>query len=256
MNQPAPLRVLVVSPYCPYPPVWGAATRVYQLIRHLSGQHAVTLLSYANPGDGSARQRLLEICDDVRLVPNDPRSGWKRRNLQARSLLDRTPFRVREYCTQQMQAAIHECLRGGRYDVVQIESSPMTCFEYATDAPLVLDEHNIESELLRRHGVGERSWARRRFNSLESWKQEGLEGSAWRKVAACAVTSEREVAIVASRAPQTRIAVVPNAVDPYFFSPAEDAVPVNPRSVVFTGLMSYRPNLDGARYLVDEIFPR
>ncbi|MGZ4664698.1 MAG: glycosyltransferase family 4 protein, partial [Frankiaceae bacterium] len=118
------------------------------------------------------------------------------------------------------------------------------------------DEHNIESELLHRHGAGERSWARRRFNSLESWKQEVLEGNAWRKVAACAVTSEREVATVAARAPQTRIAVVPNAVDLDFFSPAEDAVAVNPRSVVFTGLMSYRPNLDGARYLVDEIFPR
>jgi len=256
MTQHWPLRVLVVSPYCPYPPTWGAATRVYQLIRHLSARHSVTLVSYASPGAADARQRLLEICDDVRLVPQEPRPGWRRRQLQARSLFDRTPFRVRENRSRRMQTVIEECLRGGGYDVVQIESSTMTCFEYATDAPLVLDEHNIESELLRRHGAGESSWPRRRFNDLESWKQERLEGSAWRKVAACAVTSEREVATVASQAPRTAVAVVPNAVDVGFFSPAGNSGAVNPRSIVFTGLMSYRPNLDGARYMVEEILPR
>jgi glycosyltransferase involved in cell wall biosynthesis len=49
------------------------------------------------------------------------------------------------------------------------------------------------------------------------------------------------------------VAVVPNAVDPDYFSPSE--TPVAPHTVVFSGTLNYRPNLDGARYLIDEIWP-
>ena len=68
-----------------------------------------------------------------------------------------------------------------------------------------------------------------------------------------AITSEREVRIVRSIAPHTPAANVPNGVDTEFFAPVP--APPEPDSLVFTGLLSYRPNIDAVQHLVNDIFP-
>jgi glycosyltransferase involved in cell wall biosynthesis len=118
----------------------------------------------------------------------------------------------------------------------------------------VLDEHNIEYELLGRLHRGERSTLRRAQYRLEEHKVRRFERSSWGRVDGVAVTSEREEVIVRRHAPGTSTAVVPNGVDLEYFSPGDDEVKEG--EIVFTGLMTYRPNLDGARYLVDDVLPR
>jgi glycosyltransferase involved in cell wall biosynthesis len=68
------------------------------------------------------------------------------------------------------------------------------------------------------------------------------------------VTSEREARIVRSVAPGAPVEVVPNGVDLDVFRPSP--TPPEPCSVVFNGILDYRPNLDAATHLVDEIWPR
>jgi glycosyltransferase involved in cell wall biosynthesis len=70
---------------------------------------------------------------------------------------------------------------------------------------------------------------------------------------ACVVTSEREVDAVRACAPDTPVAVVPNAVDVKYFAPCDTSV--TPHTVIFNGTLDYRPNLDAARYLIDDIWP-
>jgi hypothetical protein len=58
----ARLRILVISPSLPYPPVWGFGVRVYQLLRSLSRVHDVSLLTYGSPADADAVAQLRRIC--------------------------------------------------------------------------------------------------------------------------------------------------------------------------------------------------
>ncbi|HEY6057310.1 MAG TPA: hypothetical protein VIV06_04720, partial [Candidatus Limnocylindrales bacterium] len=51
---PGPLRILVVAPFLPYPPEVGTATRIFQLARHLSRRHEVTLIAYGRASDAAA----------------------------------------------------------------------------------------------------------------------------------------------------------------------------------------------------------
>jgi glycosyltransferase involved in cell wall biosynthesis len=66
------------------------------------------------------------------------------------------------------------------------------------------------------------------------------------------VTSERELSQVTSIVPGKPVATVPNGVDLSGFAP-RGAVPTS--GLVFTGLMSYRPNVDAVTYFVREILP-
>ncbi|MGH2876253.1 MAG: glycosyltransferase, partial [Solirubrobacteraceae bacterium] len=68
------------------------------------------------------------------------------------------------------------------------------------------------------------------------------------------VTSDREEPVVAAAAPELPTAVVPNGVDVANFSPSD--APTEPRTLVFNGILDYRPNLDAAHHLVEEIWPR
>ena len=54
-------------------------------------------------------------------------------------------------------------------------------------------------------------------------------------------------------APATPIMVAPNAVNVDYFCPSDE--PSHGDALVMTGLMHYRPNIDGAIYFVREIFP-
>jgi glycosyltransferase involved in cell wall biosynthesis len=123
----------------------------------------------------------------------------------------------------------------------------------ASVAAVVLDEHNIEYEILQRMSDGEHSLSRRAFNTLEYLKCRPFEQRLWRKVDACAVPSDREAGLIRKKAPATPTAVVPNAVDPDYFTPS--SAPPERDTLIFTGLLSYRPNLDAATYLVNEILP-
>jgi glycosyltransferase involved in cell wall biosynthesis len=235
-------------------PTWGAGTRIYQLARHLSSDHEVTLLSYAEPSEGPKVAPLRDFCREVRLVPTRPDGPIIRRGRQLRWTASRIPFHAREFYGAPMQAALDSLLAEQRFDIVQIELLQMTCFRLRTDAKLVLDEHNVEYELLRRMNQGERSAIRRAHHSLEERKVRGFERRCWGRVDGVAVTSRREELIVRQDAPTTPTAVVPNCVDLEYFSSGGDEG--EPGEIVFTGLLTYRPNLDAAYHLVDDIMPR
>jgi len=245
------LRVLVVSPWFPYPARSGSKQRVYQLVRQLAVHHDVTLLSYVRVGEEPDVAGLRREVP-VEFVRERPRRVPKRVS-QAVSAFSRRPFSSRTIHSRAMQRAIDTICSRNTFDVIQLESSLLCAFDFPLDIPLVLDEHNIEYEVFQRMGDSERSLPRRVFHRVEEYRFRRFEQRAWERVAACALTSEREEEIVRRLSPSTPTAVVPNGVDLGFF--ALDGVRPEPTTIMFNGLLAYRPNLDAAHYLVEEIWP-
>lgn len=248
------MRILMVTARLPFPTTWGAATRDYQLARHLAARHDVTMLCYAGDEEGEAVQSLRRELADVRVVPLPDVGGVARRVAQLRTLASPVPFTVSEERSPAMQREIDRLLGGGGFDAVQVESVRMLGLRFPRTIPLVLDEHNIEYELRQRMSESERSGPRRYFSRAEYRKLRRVEQRSWRAVQACAVTSEREQRIVEAVAPATPCRTVPNGVDTDYFA-ASGAPPVAD-NLVFTGMLAYRPNWDAVHYLVEEIFPR
>ena len=119
--------------------------------------------------------------------------------------------------------------------------------------PGIVDEHNIESELLGRMAATESSRLRRSYNRWEHVRYRAFEDHVWSAMDGCATTSERDAQAVRERCPGLAVTVVPNGVDPGEFAPT--GTPVTPDSVVFTGLLRYRPNVDGITWFLDEVWP-
>jgi sugar transferase (PEP-CTERM/EpsH1 system associated) len=245
-------RILVVTPQLPDPPQWGFAIRVRALVRELSRRHSVTLLTYAWPRSQAANVRALEgLCDSVHTVrPPWPDEGDQTGRL--RSLVSRVPYAVRRLTSPAMQSALDHLLVDGSFDMVQVESSLMSTLDLTRAPVTILDEHNIEYELLERSLRIKGALLRRAFNLVEFLKVRHAERQLWTRYDGCVVTSARELSEVSAFASGKPAAVVPNGVDLDHFVPQPR---VSTSGLVFTGLMSYRPNIDAVTYFVKEILP-
>jgi len=231
---------------------------VYQLVRHLSRGHQVTLLTYGREDEGREVEAenvaaIRAVGADVRVVP-PPRPTGGKRGAQALSLLSPRSYQTASLQSPAMQDTITRLLAGQTFDLVQVESSQMAGFDFGGRVPLVLDEHNLEYELLFRLYQGERSPGRRLYNWAEYVKFRREEQTCWRRADACLLTSGREREILRGLLPDKPAVTVPNGVDIEFYRPSD--VAVEPDSLVFTGLMSYRPNIDGVVWFVEEVLPR
>jgi len=246
------VRILIISTQFPYPSRSGFEVRVYQLMRQLARRHEVTLLSYALPEEGEDVAALAAELT-VRVVERSASPTKAKRAVQLLSLASQLPYACREVRSQQMQRAIDELCARVQFDVIQLESVLACQFSLPAGPKKLLDEHNIEYELLRRQSEQERSSIRRVYSRVEHARVRRFEQSAWKRVDGCLVTSERELEIVRRHAPEIAAAVVPNGVDLEYFQATDR--PIEPFSAVFNGVLDYRPNVDAALYLVDQIWP-
>ncbi len=247
------LRILIVSATLPYPPQWGWGIRVYQLLRHLAERHEVSLLCHAPPWVGEHLDALRKVCASVRLVQWDQRR-LEKRWAQLRSISTTRSYKHSRFENVPMREALMRLLAEQQYDVVQVEGSDMMwCLSEAMQPVTVLDEHNIEYELLLRGFRSELSLPRKLFYLLEAVKARAEEVRYWRRADGCALTSVREEAIVRAAVPDAATAVVPNGVDPDYFRPAAGSP--DPHRIVFTGLMSYAPNVDAVIHFVKKVLP-
>jgi glycosyltransferase involved in cell wall biosynthesis len=217
------MKILIVAAQFPYPPRSGFAMRVYHLARQLARRHEVTLLSYAQPHERDGVAPLSEEFS-VRAIEREPMSRLAKRSAQAASMFSLRPYYCRDVYSEAMQTAIRELCSGGAFDVVQLESSFLCGFDIPGGARLVIDEHNVESEVFRRMFEGEKAPHRRLFNRVEYARFRRFEERWWNRADGCVVTSDRELPTVTGRAPHTPVTVVANGVDLEYFSPSKARV--------------------------------
>ncbi len=118
-------RVLYLTQVLPYPLDSGAKVRQYHMIRHLSRQHEVTLVSFTRPDDPpEAVDRLKAICQEVHVVPMR-RTLWRNLVATAKGLVTGLPVLVTRDEIGQMKALLSELTRQTRFDVVHADQLSM-----------------------------------------------------------------------------------------------------------------------------------
>ena len=118
-------------------------------------------------------------------------------------------------------------------------------------APLILCEHNVESEYWLREM---RSRPRRALkNGVTYLRWRRFEAAVWQKADAIAVVSELDRIRVQEVRPDTGV-VIPNgiSIDNYSFIPPSQR---KGRKILFVGLLSYLPNIEASQTLAEGVLP-
>jgi|SRR5579883_279767 sugar transferase (PEP-CTERM/EpsH1 system associated) len=247
------MNILIVSPQIPYP-LWGAGTRNYQLLKALAQRHTVSLLSLAT-GFKMPDDYVAELEKYVRgafhLFTPSPSS---RRRDQLLHTLHGTSYILESHLLSEIQQTIDKLFTACTYDAVLFESSLVAGYSLPRRVKVIIDQHNIEHELLRRTYQNEKKWLRKWYNWREYRLVRAAEFERCRKADAIAVTSERERSILQSELPESFIEVVPNGVDIEYFN--GNTLQEVEGHIVFTGSLEYYPNVDAVLSFARNCWPR
>lgn len=230
-------RILIASPYLPFPLSHGAAVRIYNLIRETVDEFDVILVAFVEEPRPVPRE-LLELCVEVVTVH---RKG-------THALVSRgRPDTVEEFDTPTFHAALTQSIAKWKPQAVQLEFTQMAVYAKDCRVPTILVEHDITydlyAQMLARPETSD--WETRRQHDL--WL--GFEKEAWRNVTRVVTMSEKDRAVVGARA-----TAIGNGVDLVRFQPSPDAP--QPRRLLFIGSFAHKPNVLALEFFLKEVFPQ
>ena len=254
------MKLLFVTPYLPSPPRFGGQRRLHGLMREMGASHEVSVLSLGEPAGQveSSVRATREYCRGAVKVAGTLRcaAGGKKRALQLATMVSPWSYEHVAYQAGALQKALDETLSRERFDVVQFEFAQMAGYRTssARNRPLlVLDEHNIEFDVVRRTADAEVGPLRRLYSAVNWRKLRREERAAWRRFDGCVVTSARDREVLGADQPGVRSCVVPNGVDVDDFVP--DSSPPAADTILFFGAINYHPNTDGLLFFLREVWP-
>jgi glycosyltransferase involved in cell wall biosynthesis len=234
-------RVLVVSPYLPWPLSHGGAVRIYNLCRALAHEVDFILACFRENGETVHYDKLYKVFREVYIVDTD----------EKRPASQGVPAQVAEYRNRAMEELIRSlCLERG-VDLVQLEYTQMAGYRDQTETiPTLLVEHDITSTLHRQLAeMSGDAGARWEYERWLTFEREALQESnaVWTMS-----HQDREIAVNFGAAPAA-VSVVPNGVDLVRFRPETKSG--SQRTVLFVGSFRHLPNLMAFEVLREQIMP-
>lgn len=257
------LRILYVTQLPPSPPRFGAQARMHGLMAALGKRHALTAVSLVDENfvPEESRRAMQAYCDEVVLVPNPaPTSGSGKRLLQLRSLASRHSFERRLWSVPGLQSAIDAAHARTRFDLVNLEFPYLGHLRLAPSGsaapPVFVDSHEIAHQLARQIGRQQGGALRYLYGELNWRKLRREELGAYRRAEGVYFCSKADEERARALVPMRRTAVVPNAADVEHLRPRSDDPPPDGETLLFFGLLSTQPNVDGILWFAREVWPR
>jgi glycosyltransferase involved in cell wall biosynthesis len=259
------LEILFVSQIPPSPPRFGAQARIHGLMTELARRHDLTAAMLVDDEFDmeECRRAMQAYCREVVLLANPyGREDFSKRLLQARSLFSPRSFERLRVTVPAMQLALNELLRKRRFDLVNLEFSFLGHCNLRQAPPgesppaLIVDSHNIDYELARQYARSGSSLVRRLYAEVNWRKLRREELATYGDADGVTLCSETDAQRLTDQVPSARTAVIPNAADVEYYQPRSSDPKPDGRTVVFFGLMSYVPNIDGVTHFIQDIWPR
>jgi sugar transferase (PEP-CTERM/EpsH1 system associated) len=248
------MKVLFLTHRVPYAPNRGDRIRAFHILRFLkSTGFEVCLVALAHERDERASDNgLARLVDELHLVPVPRRTNLVRAAMRLGGSQTLTHLLLD---SPELTPLLTGIRRDWRPDVVLALCSSMARFAMLpplADLPLVIDLIDVDS--FKWQSLAERSsfpfnW----IYAREARLLRQFEVTSCKAACSTIVVSEKEAAALRSLDASLTPVVVPLGVDVGHFRP--DRQPSG-SGVIFTGVFSYRPNLDGALWLIDEVWPR
>lgn len=243
------MRVLYLSQRVPYPPNRGDRITTFHQVRHLAKRHEVICHAFTDePGDSASIEALEKL--GARVVVDHVRPIFSRVFSLPYVLTDK-PLTLPYFRSRRLsQATRRELARG--VDLVIAYSSSMAQLALEARAPRVMEFGDLDSEKWAQYAAASRGPARwvyaREARRLLEW-----ETRIAREFDASLITTAAEAADFERRT-GVRPFVVGNGVDLARFHAGPDSARV-PGRIVFTGVMDYRPNVEGCTRFATRILP-
>lgn len=249
------MKILMITPYLPYPLVSGGQIRTYNLLKNLASKHQITLASFIrDPEEKKYLKDLEPYCQKVIVFKR--RKAWSPINILI-SAITPFPFLVCIYFDMRVRREIKVELEKENYDLIHAETFYVMPNIPQTKIPIFLVEQVIEYLVYQRFVEGISKWVffTKPFLTLDVFKIKWWERYYWKKAKRLAAMSKEDKNFIQKLEPKLKVDVVANGVDIDYFAKTQKTKPKIP-TVLFVGQFKWLPNRDATKFLVEEIWPK
>jgi glycosyltransferase involved in cell wall biosynthesis len=249
------MKILMLTPYLPYPLLTGGQTRSYNLIKRLSALgHEITLFSLVKNSDERKYVGELEkFCREVRVF-NRSEKPWTLGNI-LKTGFSFYPFLVIRNWAEGEKSAIASKLKEEEFDLIHAETFYVMPHIPETKIPILLVEQTIEYLVYRHYADSHRNLILKPLLYLDVLKMKYWEKRSWTEANKVAAMSLEDKRIMLSQLPDLDVDIVPNGVDSEFFGEpvaARSKTPV----VLYLGNFTWLQNREAVQVLVKKIWPK
>lgn len=256
------MKILLISPYIPYPPITGGKVRVLNFLKNMYGKHEVVLLCLLkSKKEFDDIEEVRKYCSKV--IPVLRRDAWSLKNL-LRTVTSRYPFlTVVNNFSPETEEAILQAVAEEKPDVVHLETFYMAQSLLAVKSkigvPVILSKVDVEAQVYFRNAK-----VKGIFNPLkyigyfDAWKMLRYEIEVCEHFDAITAASKVDRELLnkelQKRGVEKKISIIPNGVDCGHFKRNPNIAKTLEPSVIFVGNFRYFANTDAAFYFYSKIW--
>lgn len=246
------MRILMLTPYLPFPPSSGGQIRSYNLIKQLSKKNKITLYSLIKyEEERKYISELEKYCETVKVFKR-PEKPWTIKNMLSTGFSS-FPFLVIRNFSAEEKRDIKSTLATSNFDIIHAETFYVSPHIPETKTPIVLVDQAIEYQVYQHFVKNFRFPFLKPFLSIDVRKIKYWETYYWNKAAHVIAVSERDAKTMMEFVPSDKVSVVPNPV-------GEDLIQNVPlhfsEKILFQGNYAWLQNVEAAQILAQHIFPK
>jgi glycosyltransferase involved in cell wall biosynthesis len=248
------MKILMLTPYLPYPLLSGGQIRTYNLLKKLAAKYEVTLFALIK--EESERQYIPELekyCAKVRVFKRS-RKPFTLRNV-LHTAFSTFPFLVIRNHVPETIRAVEQELEAEHYELIHAETFYMMPNIPKTEIPIILVEQTIEYLGYESYADKIKSGLIRQLLKIDISKIRRWEEHYWRSCTRLITMSQEDKDYINTiiEEPQ-KISVVSNGVDVKWFAQKERKLPKD-LTILSVGTFNWLPNVEAVKFLVEHIWP-
>ncbi|VVA43364.1 Glycosyl transferase family 1 protein [Candidatus Roizmanbacteria bacterium] len=250
------MKILMVTPYVPYPPSSGGQIRTYNLLKYLSQNNEITLVSlYKSNEEKKYELYLKKYCKRIYLCKR-PSSPWQFKNI-FKTIFSSSPFLVVRNYSDEAKTIINELLLFEKFDVIHAETFYVMPHIPETKVPTVLVEQTIEYKVYK-HFVNSLPFYLRLlvYFDIDIVKLKYWERFYWKKTNTVVVVSSSDEKLIKSEEPLLKTSIIPNCVGDEMIADKLREKDLESPTIFFQGNFFWLQNVEAALFIIDKIFPQ
>lgn len=243
------MKIFVLLPRIPYPLEKGDKLRAYNQIKQLAKNNEIVLcaLNDKNIDEQKAFQALQPYCSSINFIKlSKPRILWG----LARAFFKGLPMQCGYFYNRKAAKKVNALIEKYQPDMLYGQLVRVAEYIRHKSIPKAIDYQDVFSYgMKRRRDIA--SWVTRPVYNMEYQRLCRYEAAVFDEFDVKTIISQPDRDLI-PHPKKGEILIIPNGVDHEFFKPRQEEKKYD---IVFTGNMSYAPNVNAVDYLANEILP-
>jgi len=249
------MRILMLTPYLPYPPSSGGQVRSYNLLKNLGKKHQIILVALIK--DDKEKKfvpNLKKFCEKIYICKRSP-SPWTIPNV-LKSIFGIYPFLVVRNFSSEAKAVIADLISKENFDLIHAETFYIMPHIPKTTTPILLVEQTIEYQVYQHFVSSLSHFFLKPFFYFDIIKLKFWEKKYWKKSDLVVAVSKTDKKMMLNLLPNLKIKIIPNGAGEDLIHVFKKDKIVEQPIFLYVGNFFWLQNIEAAKILAEKIFPQ